>query len=249
MKAGVMFCSGAVLLCLVFSGDCRADSSGDGGKSDWRVAVSGAYGLVSTFQADQSGWDLTPQRESGFPEPAVALSVRFAKIPPGDIGFRGCVDISFYYFSVPLSTYRSHEIGSTTVSEYHLGYVRGRWIVVTPGWQRLDPDGTGLSWFLGLTGVGFSLNGFGTNPYLEGGAAEAARQISVNSGFVVAIVPAKVEWMIADKVSAGISFSGVLLSKPGIDAPPENDEWPRPSGEELNLSNVHLHGVLSFWLL
>lgn len=248
MRQSIISCAFAVMFLFSVAGDCRADESERSSGSQWRIALSGGYGLVSTFQADQLGWDLSPQRDDAFFEPAASFSIRIGKGSKDETGFRGCIDVSFYYFSVALSTYYRDPSDPYAMSLYHLGYVRGRWLLVTPGWQRLDIDGSGLTMFLGLGAVGLAINQFTVNPYLLGEAAEKASEIDLGSSFIVALIPAKAEWVFARKFSVGVSFSGILLSKPDIDAPPSGENWRRPEGEDLNLSNIHMHATLGVWL-
>jgi hypothetical protein len=245
MRSRVAFCTIIIaLLSAVVADNAHAESD----RAGWRIGISGSYGLVSTFQADQSGWDMTPQREGGFFEPAISLSLRIGKGSRHESGFRGCVDISFYYFSVPLSTYYADISGRYTVFSHHLGYVRGRWIVVSPGWQRLNLEGNGLSGFLGLAGIGLAINQFTVNPHLSDEMTKVSEQIDLGSSFIVALVPAKAEWIFAGRYSIGLSFSGILLTKPGIDSAPDSESWRRPDGDDLNLSNIHMHAILGVWL-
>ena len=248
MKSSFSILIVTVLLCLVSVGGAKADSSDGLYESRWRVAVAGSYGFMSTFDADQSGWDMTPQRKNALFEPAVSVSMRFGRISGQQLRFKSCIDLSFYYFSVPLSTYFENMDDLYAVDSYHLGYIRSAWLVFTPGWQRLDLNGSGLSVFLGLAGVGISVSQFSTNPYLEGEAAEQANQIKIGSGFILALVPAKAEWVVARKVFVGVAFSGILMSGPSIEAGPETETWRTPDGEKLNLSSVQLHMTLGVWL-
>jgi hypothetical protein len=216
------------VLCLTSVGDAKADSPDGLYESRWRVAVSGGYGFMSTFDADQSGWDMTPQRKNALFEPAVSVSVRFGRLSGQQLRFKSCIDLSFYYFSVPLSTYFENMDDLYAVDSYHLGYIRSAWFVFTPGWQRLDLNGSGLSVFLGLAGVGFGVSQFSTNPYLKGEAAEQASQIKIGSGFILALIPAKAEWVVARKFSVGVAFSGILMSGPSVDAGPGTETWETP---------------------
>ena|GEM_PF-7102550 len=248
MKSSLPIFIIAVLLCLIYVGDARADSSDGLYESRWRVAFAGSYGFVSTFDADQSGWDMTPQRNNALFEPAVSVSLRFGKISGQQLRFKTCMDLSFYYFCLPLSTYFENMDVLYAVDSYHLGYVRSAWLVFTPGWQRLDLNGGGLSVFLGLAGVGIGVSQFSTNPYLRGEAAEQASRVKIGSGFILALFPAKAEWVVARRVSVGVAFSGILMSGAGVEAGPGTETWETPDGDKLNLSSVQIHMTLGAWL-
>jgi hypothetical protein len=231
------------LLTLAVCSEARSDDiEGD----RWHVALSFGYGIVVPFQSDQSGWDLTTQREHGFAEPAATFSARITRVSEYETRFRGCVDVTFYYFSIPLSTYFSDMANPLTVKSDHLGYIRGRWFVVTPGWQRLDRGSGGFSIFLGVAGVGFGVNQFTTNPYLEGDADQQAAQTDMEASVIVALVPAKFEWFPVENISVGASFSGIFLAKPGINSQSATETW-KGADDKLNLSNLQFHMMLGYW--
>lgn len=231
------------LLTLAVCSEARSDDiEGD----RWHIGLNLGYGIVVPFQSDQTGWDLTPQREHGFAEPTAIVSVRMAKVSGLETKFQRCFDLTFYYFSIPLSTYFSDIENPLTVRSDHLGYIRGRWFVFTPGWQRLDRSSGSFTAFFGIAGVGFGINQFTTNPYLEGEADRQADQTDMEASVIVTLVPAKFEWFFRQNISVGGSFSGIFLAKPGIDSQSTTETW-KGADDKLNLGNIQFHMVLGYW--
>lgn len=174
------------------------------------------------------GFNITKKAIEGYPETtfgsgqSIHSSIRVGSFKK-DEAF--CLDISYYQLTMPLK-----ENGT------HFGDLTSKCVVISPGFQTLNPKAGGFGIFAGLIGLGYAMNTFAKGDII------ALFDVSVENSLIFSLFPIKFDYFLMKNVAIGAGFA-ILGYNTGTKW--KIDGYQISDVNKLFSSNTHLYAHLS----